>query len=144
MWTPWLQIGMMVIAKQMKDKKICGALKNCPYMYICHLIILSSTLKTKVVALWQKAIFFVHVCRFRILIYISQVCSICHIALILTWTHRVAVVSSVCPLGHGLDDLGFKSWQCRFFSSQNHPDCLWGPPALLLNGHWVLIGGESG
>jgi len=60
--------------------------------------------------------------------------------------HRVGgVVSSVSSLGHGLDDVGFKFWQCRrFFSSLNHPDCLWGTPALLLNGYWVLIKEESG
>jgi len=44
-------IGMMVIAKQTKDRTICGALKNCPCMYICLVIILSSILKTKVIAL---------------------------------------------------------------------------------------------
>jgi len=31
----------------------------------------------------------------------------------------------------------------RFFSSQKHPDQLWGPPSLLYKGTWVLSSDDS-
>jgi hypothetical protein len=43
-------------------------------------------------------------------------------------------------MGYGLDGWGSIPGRAkRFFSTPQHPDQLWGPPSLLLNGYWELI-----